>query len=127
MKVLFASGGTAGHINPALAVATELRRRVPDCDILFVGNPNGMEATLVPRAGFRFAPYRSMGIQRRLTWENVKRNAKSVCLLLTAHHRSEHYPEAERVAATEISLPLHPLLTDSEADLVIESVNSFQP
>lgn len=46
---------------------------------------------------------------------------------LYAHHRSEHYPEAERVAATEISLPLHPLLTDSEADLIIESVNSFQP
>ncbi len=89
MKVLFACGGTAGHINPALAVATELRRRVPDCDILFVGNPNGMEATLVPRAGFRFAPYRSMGIQRRLTWENVKRNAKSVCLLLTARSRAE--------------------------------------
>ena len=56
MKVLFACGGTAGHINPALAVATELRRRVPDCEILFVGNPGGMEATLVPRAGFRFAP-----------------------------------------------------------------------
>lgn len=54
MKVLFACGGTAGHINPALAVATELRRRVPDCEILFVGNPGGMEATLVPRAGFRF-------------------------------------------------------------------------
>ena len=48
MKVLFACGGTAGHINPALAVATELRRRVPDCEILFVGNPDGMEATLVP-------------------------------------------------------------------------------
>ena len=88
MKVLFACGGTAGHINPALAVATELRRRVPDCEILFVGNPGGMEATLVPRAGFRFAPYRSMGIQRRLTWENVKRNAKSVCLLLTARSRA---------------------------------------
>ena len=46
MKVLFACGGTAGHINPAIAVATELRRRVPDCEILFVGNPDGMEAPL---------------------------------------------------------------------------------
>ena len=87
MKVLFACGGTAGHINPALAVATELRRRVPDCEILFVGNPGGMEATLVPRAGFRFAPYRSMGIQRRFSWNNIKYNAKSVCLLVTARSR----------------------------------------
>ena len=39
MKVLFACGGTAGHINPALAVATELRRRVPDCEILFCRQP----------------------------------------------------------------------------------------
>lgn len=56
MKVLFACGGTAGHINPALAVATELRRRVPDCEILFVGNPDGMEATLVPRRAFALPP-----------------------------------------------------------------------
>ena len=89
MKVLFACGGTAGHINPALAVATELRRRVPDCEILFVGNPDGMEATLVPRAGFRFAPYRSMGIQRRFSWNNIKYNAKSVCLLVTARSRAK--------------------------------------
>ena len=89
MKVLFACGGTAGHINPALAVATELRRRVPECEILFVGNPNGMEATLVPRAGFRFAAFRSMGIQRRLSWNNIKYNAKSVCLLATARSRAE--------------------------------------
>ena len=106
MKVLFACGGTAGHINPALAVATELRRRVPDCDILFVGNPNGMEAT-----GFRFAPYRSMGIQRRLTWENVKRNAKSVCLLLTARSRAEkllrdYAPDVVMGTGSYISAPI---------------------
>ena len=58
-----------------LELVAELRRRVPDCEILFVGNPGGMEATLVPRAGFRFAPYRSMGIQRRFSWNNIKYNA----------------------------------------------------
>ncbi len=46
---------------------------------------------------------------------------------LYARHHAERYPEAERVAATEVSLPLHPLLTDQEADHIIESVNSFQP
>ena len=37
MKVIFAAGGTGGHINPALAAAGELRRRHPDAEILFIG------------------------------------------------------------------------------------------
>ena len=111
MKVLFACGGTAGHINPALAVATELRRRVPDCEILFVGNPGGMEATLVPRAGFRFAPYRSMGIQRRFSWNNIKYNAKSVCLLVTARSRAKRIlrdfaPDVVMGTGSYISAPI---------------------
>ena len=111
MKVLFACGGTAGHINPALAVATELRRRVPDCEILFVGNPDGMEATLVPRAGFRFAPYRSMGIQRRFSWNNIKYNAKSVCLLVTARSRAKRIlrdfaPDVVMGTGSYISAPI---------------------
>ena len=111
MKVLFACGGTAGHINPALAVATELRRRMPDCEILFVGNPGGMEATLVPRAGFRFAPYRSMGIQRRFSWNNIKYNAKSVCLLVTARSRAKRIlrdfaPDVVMGTGSYISAPI---------------------
>ena len=111
MKVLFACGGTAGHINPALAVAAELRRRIPDCDILFVGNPDGMEATLVPRAGFDFAPFRSMGIQRRLNWNNIKRNVKSVCLLMTARSRAnkilrDFAPDVVMGTGSYISAPI---------------------
>lgn len=111
MKVLFACGGTAGHINPAIAVATELRRRVPDCEILFVGNPDGMEATLVPQAGFCFAPFRSLGIQRRLTWSNIKLNAKSVCLLATARARAnkllrEFAPDVVMGTGSYISAPI---------------------
>ena len=52
MKVLFVGGGTAGHINPALAAAGYLKAKVPDAEILFVGNKGGMEERLVPPAGY---------------------------------------------------------------------------
>lgn len=83
MKILFACGGTAGHINPAIAVANYIRGRHPDAEILFVGNPKGMESRLVPEAGFAFAPVEIKGIQRRMSWRNLCYNASSVGLLLT--------------------------------------------
>ena len=88
MKILFACGGTAGHINPGLSIAAELKKRRPDAVIRFAGNPDGMEARLVPGAGFDFVPFRAMGIQRRLTPYNIYRNVKSVCLLVTAEARA---------------------------------------
>ncbi len=51
-KILFAGGGTAGHVEPALAVATWLQANRPDLQITFVGTKNGLENQLVPRAGF---------------------------------------------------------------------------
>ena len=87
-KILFACGGTAGHINPALSVATIIRRQHPEIQIRFAGNPDGMEARLVPKAGFEFVPFRSMGIQRKLTPYNIYRNVKSVLLLMTAEGRA---------------------------------------
>ena len=53
-KIIFAAGGTGGHINPALAVAGEVRRQYPDAKILFIGTAEKMEARLVPAAGYDF-------------------------------------------------------------------------
>ncbi|MBE6906056.1 MAG: undecaprenyldiphospho-muramoylpentapeptide beta-N-acetylglucosaminyltransferase [Ruminococcaceae bacterium] len=89
MKILFACGGTAGHINPAIAVANYIRGRHPDCEILFAGNPRGMEARLVPNAGFQFAPIDIMGFQRQLNWFNVKYNLRSVRCFLLAWGRAK--------------------------------------
>ena len=54
MRILFATGGTAGHINPALAVASFIRETQKDSEILFIGTSDHMEARLVPNAGFDF-------------------------------------------------------------------------
>lgn len=87
MKILFATGGTGGHINPALAVASEIRERYPDAQILFVGTKDKMEAKLVPNAGFDFTTIKISGFQRQLTAENIIRNVKTVWYLLTCSSR----------------------------------------
>ena len=52
MKVLFTCGGTAGHINPAVALARMFQERNEGCEVLFVGARGGMEEKLVPKEGF---------------------------------------------------------------------------
>ena len=52
-KIVLAGGGTGGHVTPALALADAFRAQVPGCDVLFIGTPQGMEATLVPKRGWR--------------------------------------------------------------------------
>lgn len=84
MRILFACGGTAGHINPAIAVASVIKQERSGAKILFAGNPSGMEATLVPKAGFDFIPIEVQGFQRKINTENIKRNINAARLLLTA-------------------------------------------
>ncbi len=67
-RVLFAAGGSGGHVFPAIAVAEELRRARPEVDMAFVGTAHRLEARLVPEAGFRFIAVRSAGIPRRPSW-----------------------------------------------------------
>ena len=62
MLVVLSGGGTAGHINPALALADELRAR--GCDVRFAGTPQGVEARLVAEAGIPFTPFEAAGFNR---------------------------------------------------------------
>ncbi len=69
---LVAGGGTAGHVLPGLAVARALVARGHDpATIHFVGSERGLEASLVPAAGFGLTVLPGRGIQRRLTLQNV--------------------------------------------------------
>lgn len=72
MRVLLTGGGTAGHINPALAIAETVMQNAPDSEIAFVGIRGGKEEDLIPRQGYPLHFVRSQGIQRRLTLANLK-------------------------------------------------------
>ncbi|MBR6512942.1 MAG: undecaprenyldiphospho-muramoylpentapeptide beta-N-acetylglucosaminyltransferase [Clostridia bacterium] len=85
MKILFATGGTGGHINPALAVANRIRATYGDeAEILFVGTPDHMEARLVPQAGYDFKTIRISGFQRSLTPKNIGRNIATLFRIVSS-------------------------------------------
>lgn len=71
-KFIISGGGTGGHIYPAIAIANEIKRQIPDAEILFVGAKNRMEMQKVPQAGFPIEGLNISGIQRKLSLENLK-------------------------------------------------------
>lgn len=81
LRVLLAGGGTAGHINPALAIAEIIKSHHPDAEFCFAGNPNKLEAKLIPENGYRFEPIMVEGFQRKLNAQNIKRNVKALYYL----------------------------------------------
>lgn len=74
MKIVFAGGGTAGHINPALAIAGYVKSRQPDAEILYIGNRGGMEERLVAQAGYEFKAISIQGFSRKFSPAGIKKN-----------------------------------------------------
>jgi UDP-N-acetylglucosamine--N-acetylmuramyl-(pentapeptide) pyrophosphoryl-undecaprenol N-acetylglucosamine transferase len=70
-RIILSGGGTGGHIFPAIAIANELRSRLPGVEILFVGALGKMEMDKVPRAGFRITGLPVSAFHRRLTLKNL--------------------------------------------------------
>lgn len=77
MRVIFAGGGTAGHINPAIAVAKYIKKTHKDAQILFIGTKKGLEKTLVPKEGFEIRFIDVTGIKRSLNPQNLASVARA--------------------------------------------------
>lgn len=90
MKLLFATGGTAGHINPALAVASYIKEQYPDSEIMFIGTADHMESRLVPNAGFEFKTIEINGFKRSLSPKAIIDNVKTVGKLMKSEQESKN-------------------------------------
>ena len=69
-SVIISGGGTGGHIFPAVAIADEIKRRYPNCNIHFVGALGRMEMEKVPAAGYAITGLPISGFQRKQLWKN---------------------------------------------------------
>lgn len=72
MRVIFAGGGTGGHLNPAIAIADRIMRMEPGSEVLFVGTERGIENKLVPAAGYSLKHVKIQGLRRSLSPSNIK-------------------------------------------------------
>ncbi len=78
MNLIFTCGGTAGHINPAIAVAKMMEERHPGCNILFIGASGRMEERLVPQEGYEIKCLPGSGLSRKLNLKGIKQNIRAV-------------------------------------------------
>lgn len=72
MRVIFAGGGTGGHINPAISIADYARSQDKDFEALFIGTEKGLEKKLVPDAGYKIEYIDIQGFDRSHLLSNIK-------------------------------------------------------
>lgn len=84
MRVLMTGGGTGGHVNPALAIANTIRQNDPSAVIEYVGTRRGIEAKLVPQAGYPLHFVEIQGFKRKMSAAALRENLKTAYLTLTS-------------------------------------------
>ncbi len=87
MKILVSGGGTGGHIYPALALIRGLKKKYFHLETLYVGTEEGLESSIVPKAGILFKTIKISGFRRRISFENVK----TVARFLSAYQKAKKY------------------------------------
>ena len=77
MKVIIAAAGTAGHINPGIAIANKIKKENPNSEIIFIGTSRGLENDLVPRAGYSLKTIEAYGFSKSISISNFKNMVKT--------------------------------------------------
>lgn len=88
-RIILTCGGTAGHVNPAIAVAQELQRRNPQVEILFVGAHRGLEKELIAKAGYKFEAVNISSFHRSFKPKEIRHNLISLGNLLRGRQEAK--------------------------------------
>jgi UDP-N-acetylglucosamine--N-acetylmuramyl-(pentapeptide) pyrophosphoryl-undecaprenol N-acetylglucosamine transferase len=125
-KIILSGGGTGGHIFPAVAIANELKKQIPDCKILFVGALGRMEMEKVPKAGYEIIGLPIAGLQRRLTLSNLSFPFKLLKSLMKARGIIKNFqPDVVIGTGGYASGPILRAATNKGIPTLIQEQNSF--
>ena len=91
MKIVVTAGGTMGHINPALAIIDEFKKREKKLDVIYIGTHNRMEKDIIPAKGIRYIPIEIYGFGR-----DMKRNIKNIFLIKKAVNQCKELLKKEK-------------------------------
>ena len=89
MRFLLVCTGTAGHINPALGIAAQLKERFPHSKLLFIGADRAMEKRLIPEAGYDLINIKMSGLRRSFKPRDIFFNIKTLINTLIARRKSK--------------------------------------
>ena len=89
MNILFTCGGTAGHVNPAIALAKEFQEKHPGCRVLFVGAENGIENTLVPKEGYDLRCVSITNFRRSFAPADIAHNLGTLVLMSVSKRQAK--------------------------------------
>ena len=125
MRLLIAAGGTGGHVYPGIAIAEEWRRRHPESDVVFVGTVRGLEATVVPRAGFALRTISARGFPRRPGLGLLRAlGAAAASLVQAASLLKELKPNVVLVTGGYVSGPVGLMAKLAGIPVVVQEQNS---
>ena len=89
MRVIIAAAGTAGHINPGIAIANKIKQEEQDSEIIFLGTTRGLENDLVPKAGYKLKTIDAYGLSKQISISNIKKIVKTIKGIGEAKNRTQ--------------------------------------
>ncbi len=126
LRVIIAGGGTGGHVFPAIAIGSALKKQVYRAQILFVGAKNRMEMQKVPAAGFHILGLDISGIQRKLCWKNLLLPIKVIRSLAASKQIVKRFkPDVVIGVGGYASGPLLWAAANQKVPVLIQEQNSY--
>jgi UDP-N-acetylglucosamine--N-acetylmuramyl-(pentapeptide) pyrophosphoryl-undecaprenol N-acetylglucosamine transferase len=125
-RVLFAAGGTGGHVYPAIAIADAIASMQEDTRVLFAGTRTHMEWSAVPAAGYAIRPIWISGFHRRLTLTNLLFPIKLMVSLVQSWFIIRDFrPHAVVCCGGYVSGPVGRVAAMMGIPLMLQEQNSF--